>query len=151
MLLLLFSLSACLPVQDPVEYSIEFLCAEEPSSSPVFGIVRAESFAGGLRLFLDTNQPAAVADLLAAGALEAQLSDHEAETEATVALSLGKAVWCTQDGAPLHLGFADPLPACDGQPPARIEYYLEVPVSLGPNRDLAIGQDPDFLWLIEER
>ena len=68
-------------------------------------------------------------------------------------ISLGKAVWCTQDSAPVYLGYEDSLPACSdsGQPPERVEYFLIAPVTLGPGRDLAIGKDPDYLWLIEER
>ena len=113
--------------------------------------MRAEPSAGGLRLFLDTSRPDVVAGLLASGALEAQLSDHRIESATNHPISLGKAVWCYPDGAPIYLGYADPLPGCDGNPPVRIEYFFEVPVTLGPDRDVAIGQDPDFLWLIEVR
>jgi hypothetical protein len=31
-----------------------------------------------------------------------------------------------------------------------IEYFFDVAAVLGPGRDLALGEDPDFLWLIEE-
>ena len=132
-------------------YNVEELRDEKSTTSPPFSIARVASYSGGLRLFLSTPSPDAVALLLTSGALEAQLSDHAAETESPVTLSLGKAVWCTEDGEPLYLGYAEPIPACGGQPPAKIEYYFEAAVTLGPNRDLAIGQDPDFLWLIEEQ
>jgi hypothetical protein len=79
------------------------------------------------------------------------LSDHRTQSATNHSISFGKAVWCYPGGAPIYLGYADPLPGCDGNPPARIEYFFEVPVTLGPERDLAIGQDPDFLWLIEIR
>jgi hypothetical protein len=92
-----------------------------------------------------------VAGLLGAGAFEAQLSDHRKESATNHPISLGKAVWCYRNGTPIYLGYTDPLPECDGNPPARIEYFFEVPVTLGPDQDLAIGQDPDFLWLIEVR
>jgi hypothetical protein len=103
-----------------------------------------------LRLLLNTNDPEAISNLLGAGAIQAQISDHEAETETAVSLSLGKAVWCSDGGEPVYLPFKDPLPSCDGNPPVRIEYFIEVAAALGPGRDLAIGQDPNFLWLIEE-
>ena len=130
------------------DFVIEFLCAEETTTSPLFSITHAAQFDGGLRLFLNTDNPDAVAGLLTADSLQAQLSDHQSETATAVGLSLGKAVWCDQDSAPVYLRYADPLPICDGKPPARIEYFFEVPVTLGPDQDLAIGQDPNFLWLI---
>ncbi len=131
-------------------YAFELLRSDEATSWPPFSIVQAGPFDGGLRLFISTGDPEAVAGLLASGAIETQLSDHRTETATSVSLSLGKAVWCSLDGEPIYLGYADPLPDCDGKPPARIQYFFEVPVTLGSGRDLAIGQDPDFLWLIEE-
>ena len=141
----------CVAQRAGVEYVIEFLRTEEATASPAFSIVRAEPSAGGLRLFLDTSRPDIVADLLGAGALEAQLSDHRKESATNHPISFGKGVWCYLNSAPIYLGYIDPLPECDGNPPARIEYFFEVPVTLGPDQDLAIGQDPDFLWLIEVR
>jgi len=132
-------------------YNVEELRDENSTGSPPFSIARAAPYSGGLRLFLSTPSPDAVAQLLTSGALEAQLSDHAAETESPVKLSLAKAVWCTEESEPLYLGYAEPIPACGGQPLAKIEYYFEAGVTLGTNRDLAIGQDPDFLWLIEEK
>jgi hypothetical protein len=134
------------------DYAVEEL-REEGAPAPPFSIARVEPFPGGLRLFLLTEDIAAVASLIASGALESQLSDHEAETQTSVAFSLGKAAWCTKDSAPVYLGYDDLLPTCSntGQPPERVEYFLVALVSLGPGRDLAIGKDPDYLWLIEER
>jgi hypothetical protein len=134
------------------DYAVEELREEGAPASP-FSIARVEPFPGGLRLFLSTKDGAAVAGLIASGALESQLSDHETETQTSVALSLGKAAWCTKDSSPVYLGYNDLLPACSdtGQPPERVEYFLVSPVTLGPGRDLAIGKDPDYLWLIEER
>ncbi|HYK89325.1 MAG TPA: hypothetical protein VE398_11175 [Acidobacteriota bacterium] len=143
-------LHLCL-AQNPGKYTIELLRSEDATSSPLFSIAKAAPFDGGLRLFINTSRPDTVAGLLAAGALEAQLSDHQRETAATVSLYLGKAVWCSQDAEPIYLRYADPLPDCGGKPPVRVEFFFEVPVTLGPGRDLAIGQEPDFLWLIEER
>jgi len=150
-LLLIFLMLARPHLFGAGDYAIEQLRAEDATTSPPFSISRAVAFDGGLRLLLTTDSPDAIAELLAAGALEAQLSDHEAETASTVSLTLGKAVWCTEDGQPVFMSSLDPTPLCDGAPPARIEYFFEAAVTLGPGRDLAIGQDPDFLWLIEER
>jgi len=131
------------------DYTIEELVDENATTSPPFSISHVVPFPDGLRFFLTTDSPGAVADLLADGALQAELSDHETETATAVSLSLGEAIWCSQDGDPVYVVNVDPLVLC-GAPPARIEYYLEVVAALGPGRDLAIGQDPDFLWLIEE-
>ena len=131
------------------DYTIEELVDENATTSPPFSISHVVPFPDGLRFFLTTDSPGAVADLLADGALQAELSDHETETATAVSLSLGEAIWCSQDGDPVYVVNVDPLVLC-GAPPARIEYYLEVVAALGPDRDLAIGQDPDFLWLIEE-
>ena len=132
------------------DYTIEELVDENATTSPPFSISHVVPFPDGLRFFPTTDSPDAVADLLTDGALQAELSDHETETATAVSLSLGEAIWCSQDGDPFYLAYQDdPLVLC-GAPPARIEYYLEVVAALGPGRDLAIGQDPDFLWLIEE-
>ncbi len=141
-------LSIQLKAQD---YAIEELRDEEAVASRPFSISRVLRFDGGLRLFLSTGNPDPIADLIASGALQAQLSDQETESGTIATLSLGKAVWCSDAGDPIYLSFGDPLPACDGNQPARIEYFLETDAVLGTGRDLAIGQDPDFLWLIEER
>ena len=133
------------------DYAIEELSAEEISGLCPFSINRVMPFDGGLRLFLGIDDPAAIADLLAAGALKAQLSDHGTETETLLSISFGKAVRCTADADPAYLAFTDPLPDCGGQSPAAIEYFFSVAAVLGPDRDLALGEDPDFLWLIEEQ
>jgi hypothetical protein len=147
--LLLFILTA-LPVKAQ-DYAIEELSAEEITHPRPFSIARVEPVDTGLRLFLSTDNPEAIADLLAAGGLKAQLSDHATETETLLPISFGKAVRCTADSDPVYLAYADPLPDCDGNPPAGIEHFFEVAAVLGPYRDLALGEDPDFLWLIEEQ
>lgn len=136
----------------PADYVIEQM-REEGSLPLPFSIARVEPFPEGLRLFLSTADIAAVAGLVASGTLEGQLSDNEAGTETPATLSLGKAVWCTPNAEPVYLGNAEALPACSdsGQPPQRVEYFLIAAVTLGAGRDLAIGKDPDYLWLIEER
>ena len=133
------------------DYVIEELRDESATTSPPFSISRVVPFDGGLRLFIGTDSPDAVADLLAAGDVEAQLSDHESETTMTVSLSLGVAFSCRTGGAPVYRAYSGTPPLCGRKPPASIEYFFEVSVTLGPARDLAISQDPHFLWLIEER
>lgn len=132
-------------------YGIEELTDENAATPRPFSIARVETIDQGLRLFLSTDNPDGVARLLSGGALQAQLSDHQSESTTNLPVSLKKVVWCSEDSRPVYLAFADPLPNCGGTSPVRIEYFFEVFAILGPGRDLAIGQDPDFLWLIEER
>ncbi len=147
---LMLALALSLNVVAVGGYSILFMQSEDSTASPTFSIVRVVPFGGGLRLFLETDRPAAVAGLLAEGALEAQMSDHQTENVESVSLSLGKAVRCTEGATPVYLDYLAPLPSCDGKPPAIVEYFFTAPVTLGPGRDLAIVQEPDFMWLIEE-
>ena len=92
------------------DYVIEELRDENATTSPPFSISRVVPFDGGLRLFLRTDSPEAVAALSLPELFEAQLSDHESETARPVALSLGKAIWCSEDGNPVFLAYrADPL------------------------------------------
>ena len=132
------------------DYSIQFMSEEDAATSQPFSFDSVTEIDGGLRLFLGTGDPDAVATLLSDGALETQLSDHQAETATSVSLSFGKAVKCTDKGPTVYLNYTDPLPRCGGKRPEAIDYYFEVPVTLGPGRDLAICHDPDYLWLIEE-
>ena len=132
------------------DYAIEELSEDTATAPKPFSILRVEPFDGGMRLFLSTSNPEGIAKLLAAGALEAQFSDDESETDTTVPLYLRKAVWFKEGIEPIYMAFIDPIPSCFGYPPDRIEYFLEVPALPGPGRDLIIGQDPDFLWIIEE-
>ena len=132
-------------------YVFEELTAENLTATSPFSIIQVVSIDGGLRIFIGTDDPDAVAGLLATGALMTQLSDHVAMTEAPVPISFGKAVWCTVDGDPVYLVYQDPLPSCGSQPPAIIKYYFDAAAVLGPGRDLALGLDPNFLWLIAEQ
>jgi hypothetical protein len=151
--ILLLAISYILPSSTVAAdgYNILELRDEESRASPPFSIVDIASHPGGLRLFLSTANPDVIASLLTSGALETQLSDHNTETASPVSLSLGKAVWCGEDSDPIYLGYQEALPACGGQPPAKIEYFFDAAATLGSSRDLAIGQDPDFLWLVEEQ
>jgi hypothetical protein len=132
-------------------YAFEELTTENLTAVSPFSVTQVVPIDGGLRIFIGTDNPDAVAGLLATGALITQLSDHVAGTEAPVPISFGKAVWCTTDGDPVYLAYQDPLPSCGGQPPAIIEYYFDAAAVLGPGRDLALGLEPNFLWLIAEQ
>jgi hypothetical protein len=149
-LFVLMAVLVTLPVKAQ-DYSVEELSAEETTAIKPFSIMRVSAADDGLRIFINTDDPANVAGLLDAGSLHAQLSDHEAESETQLTIDFGKAVACTTGSDPVYLAYGDPDPDCAGQPPATIEYFFNVAASLGPNRDLAIGEDPDFMWLIEER
>ena len=123
-------------------YVVEEMGAETASAQPPLTIIRVVAIPGGLRLFVSCDSPAAVQELLSRGALEAQLSDHRAGRSTDVSLSFGRAVWCSEDGLPVYPGYLAPLPECDGQPPARIEYFFEANATPGAGRDLAIGLEP---------
>ena len=144
----LFLLASPLSAQD---YVMEQARSEDSTAAFPFSLARVEAYAGGLRLFIVSDDIEAVASLFASDALEAQLSDHNAETTAEVSLSLGKAVHCSGEIQPIYMAYEDPLPICGGQPPERIELFFDAPVTLGSGRDLAIVQDPDFFWIIEEK
>jgi hypothetical protein len=134
------------------DYKILRLQSEEPPPPPPFEIASVEADAGLLRLFLSTDNIGAVQSLLNSGQLIAQLSHHQGDDAESwpVALSLGKAVICTEGANRLYLAFADSLPeGCAA--PASIDYYFEANASLGPGKDVAIGYDPHHLWLVEEK
>jgi hypothetical protein len=139
-----------LPVLRAQNYSIAEMSDQNVTTPRPFSISSVTPINGGLRIFINTSNPSAIANLVSAGSLQAQLSDNKAGTETILPLSFGKAVWCSSSGSPVYLAFGAPLPSCNGNPPARIEYFFEVAATLGPGLDLAIGQDPEFLWLIEE-
>jgi|WetSurMetagenome_2_1015567.scaffolds.fasta_scaffold646652_1 hypothetical protein len=150
-LLLLVLLAPIIPAQLQAQnYSILNLSDEETSAKRPFSIYRAAPSFSGLRMFIMTSNPAAVSAMLDAGSFAGQLSDLNILAQSIVPLSFGRAVTCSANAMPIYLPFKYPFPACGNRPPLFIEYFLEAPVKLGLGRDLAIGQDPDFLWLVEE-
>lgn len=126
-------------------YNIEELTDEGVTAPRPFRITRVEPVAGNLRIFITTGNPGSVESLIANGKLLAQLSDNENLTERSVPLYLMKAAHC--GSVVVYLRPGDPAPKCAGS--TKIEYFLDVEATLGPNLDLAIGKDPEFLWLIE--
>jgi hypothetical protein len=134
------------------DYNILRLQSEEPPPPPPLEISSVEADGESLRLLLSTDNIGAVQTLLETGQLIAQLSHHQGDDaeSSPVALSLGKAVVCTEEAKRLYLALADPLPeGCTA--PNFIDYYFEANASLGPGRDVAIGYDPHHLWLVEEK
>src|SRR6266446_6964438 len=91
------------------DYTIEELVDENATTSPPFSISHVVPFPDGLRFFLTTDSPDAVADLLTDGALQAELSDHESETATAVSLSLGEAILVQPGRRPV-------LPRLPGRP-----------------------------------
>ena len=132
-------------------YAIAEMSDEATAAVRPFSISRVVPIIGGLRLFIITSDPDAVSRLVNSGSLLGQLSDHNILTVAPVSISLRKAVTCSPYAMPFYLAYEDQFPYCGYNPPVRIEYFIRAITTLGPGRDLAIGQDPDFLWLIEER
>ena len=91
---LVLSVSQNLRAQD---YDIEELTDENTTSARPFSISGVERTDTGLRLFIATDNPDKIAELLAGGALLAQLSDHPAEIATDLLLSFKKAVWCSEE------------------------------------------------------
>jgi hypothetical protein len=131
-------------------YAIAEMSDEYTTATRPFSISRVASFSGGLRLFV-TLHSEAVPSLLEDGTLIGQLSDHNTLTVAFVPLALGKTVTCTMYSLPIYTFYKDTFPYCGPRLPYRVEIFIRATVTLGPGRDLAIGQDPDFMWLIEEQ
>jgi len=130
-------------LQSAENFNIEEI-SENQKPMP-FSITRVEQQTGEIRLWIESSKIAEVSKLLRGGVLQAQSS--KGESSITVPLSLWKAVDCKNRGT-FHLGYSEPLPNYKIE---RIRYYFRVPVTLGQGRELAIGIDPDFLWLIEKK
>jgi hypothetical protein len=121
----------------------------EEGVSPLFSVSTVEDAAGSLKIFISTSNPAAVAEAIAAGVLEAQLSTHSADGSGTVepvSFSFMKMLQC--QNAWITLPYSEPDP--QGCVAAETRFFFLVPIGpLGLGQDLALGLDPDSLWLIE--
>ena len=145
MKILLFLTLVVLPAAvNAAEYNIEELQSDTAGIKP-FSITEVEQQRGELRLFTESGNIAQIQRLITNGSLSAQFS--EGDDALTVPLSLSKAVTC-DDGTTHHLGYSSQMPNCEIR---HTRYYLRTPVTLRHGRDLAIGLDPDFIWLIERR
>ena len=152
-LLSAFCLLATIAPRGDDFYTTE-LRSEEATRPAPFSLPRVVAFEGGLRLFIATSDIKGVINLYESEVLESQLSQHSGEdgTASPVSLSLRKAIWCTEGGEPVYIDYRDPsFPCGETTVPARVEYLFGAPVSLGPEDDLAIGLEPDFLWIVERK
>ena len=126
-------------------YAVEELIGDTATEVKPFSITQVEQQRGELRLFIQTGNIAHIQRLISNGTLLAQFS--EGDNAMTVPLSLSKAIVC-DSGTIYHLGYSAPLPNCAI---TQTRYYLRTPVTLGQGRDLAIGIDPYFIWIIEQK
>ena len=135
-------------------YNVEEM-SEDEKPMP-FYIGQVEQKSGELRVFpreaWNHADYSEIARLINNGKLEASLSDSEGSKD--VPLSMRKIVTCKDSYgnyiSPYYLGYSEPVPdACEVV--EQIRHYISVPVTLGKERDLAIGIDPEFMWLIEEK
>jgi len=127
----------------------------EEGVNPLFSISSVEDYPRGLQVFVSALNPGAVADAVASGTLQTQLSTHTAEggTAQTVTFSFMKMVRC-QNAAPEGASAWTTLPYLDPPPQGCLVeetrlFFLVSLTTLGPGQDLAFGLDPDSLWLIE--
>ena len=134
-------------------YNVEELTSEEgDSGKKPFTITGIEQQRGETVIWIRAlyGGIAGVAKKVSAGELQAQISDDEGGTDVT--LSLNREVTCTDASGSYagtyRLGYSTQLPAaCATVTSTR--YYLLAPVVFGLGRDLGIGLEPDYLWLIE--
>ena len=142
------SLTAAVHARNVGNYNVEELISEDgDSAKKPFTITDIEQRRGELRVWIQPQYGgiAGIARLVSNGSLEAQVSDSAGSD--AVPLMLQKAVVC-KEGETYYLGYSETDPDCEIE---RTRYYLRTPVTIGQDRDLGIGLDPDFLWLIEER
>ena len=141
------SLIASVYARDVGRYNVEELTGEEsdPNKTP-FTITAIDQQRGQLRIWIQAQYGDMSGVARQMSKLEAQVSDAESAQDVT--LTLNKAVDCRDYGT-IHLGYSAAVPAyCEI---TGTRYYLLAPVTLKQGRDLGIGINPDYLWLIEEK
>ena len=141
------SLVTSVYARDVGRYNIEELTDEEgdPNKKP-FTITNIDQQPGQLRIWIRAQYGGISGVARQMSRLEAQVSD--AESAESVTLTLNKAVDCKDYGT-VYLGYSAAVPAyCEV---VGTRYYLLAPVTLKQGRDLGIGIDPDYLWLIEHK
>ena len=141
------SLIASVYARDVGRYNVEELSSEDgdPNKRP-FTITAIEQQRGQLRMWIQPQYGGISGVARQMSKLEAQVSD--AEGAESVTLSLNKAVDC-KDNQTVYLGYYAAVP--DTCEVTGTRYYLIAPVTLKQGRDLGLGIDPDYLWLIEEK
>jgi len=131
-------------------YNIAQMTEEGITKKPPMFIDDVKQLRGELRLYLLESKTdlKEVNNLISSGALEAQMSYNESGKTVQAALSLYKTVTCKKSGT-YQLKYAETSP--NGCTVEKTQYYLRVPITLGKDRDLSIGIEPDYIWLIEEK
>jgi hypothetical protein len=132
-------------------FSVTQLTEEGVKARPPFYISDIKQSGGELRIyllpgtaFIELTNISKVARLINKGQLDGQFSDSE--NAKTIPLLLKKEVSC-HNGKTYRIGYNQATP--QGCSVTSTRHYLSAAVTLKRDQDLAIGVDPDFLWIIE--
>jgi len=123
---------------------------ESETVAPLFTVTGVELANDAFLITVISLDPAQVATLIATGRLEAEMSD---ETGATTPVSLQLWRRCLCGGQWIPSGF-DILRTCAdvcGAVPEDEQFFFVVATTLPGGNDLAIGFEPDSLWLFERQ
>jgi len=123
---------------------------ESETVAPLFTVTGVELADDAFLVTVISLDPAQVATLIATGRLEAEMSD---ETGATTPVSLQLWRKCLCGGQWISCGF-DILRTCTdvcGTSPEDEQFFFLVATTLSRGNDLAIGFEPDSLWLFERQ
>jgi len=123
---------------------------ESETVAPLFTVTGVELTDDAFLITVISLDPAQVATLVATGRLEAEMSD---ETGATTPVSLQLWRKCLCGGQWISCSF-DILRTCAdvcGASPEDEQFFFVVATTLPGGNDLAIGFEPDSLWLFERQ
>jgi len=123
---------------------------ESETVAPLFTVTGVELTDNAFLITVISLDPAQVATLIATGRLEAEMSDA---TGATTPVSLQLWRRCLCGGQWISCGF-DILRTCAdvcGAVPEDEQFFFVVATTLPGGNGLAIGFEPDSLWLFERQ
>ena len=123
---------------------------ESETVTPLFAVTGIEITADAVLIPITPRDPAQVAARIATGRLTAEWSDASGAST-PVPLQFWRKCLC--QGRWVSSGF-DVLRSCAdlcGTAPEGEEFFFRVMAPWPPGADLAIGFEPDSLWLFEER
>ena len=123
---------------------------ESETVAPLFTVTGVELADNAFLITVISLDPVQVATLIATGRLEAEMSD---EIGATTPVSLQLWRKCLCGGQWISSGF-DILRTCAdvcGASPEGEQFFFVVAPTLPGGNDLAIGFEPDSLWLFERQ
>ena len=147
-------------------YNILQMTEDDVKTKPPFRITRVEQKRGALRAYIRTTDTgdSSISNLLVSGKIadvnksikngELKSEFSTLENSQPVTLTLKKTVTCTTKTGTktkvttYDLKYSDATPKGCGD--ATTEYYISAPVTLGTDRDLVIGFEPDFMWFVEK-